>query len=235
MSKHLRLGALAAVAVTGLAVGATLAVPADAGSRAAGQPSARLVAQKQTAPKKTPKKTPKPSKPLEPAFLAPEDLPPHAWSGWYADPVAKGVPEQLLGCLTRALPPGGVHRHRAFRTELDTGAVQLTVVTGNDAKAGQLAARLDRAMRTCAAYTERRHPGTEATYRSYGKVRVEEGARVHGLHTETSYGADDVHLVGIGRDGRTVTVVQWGELGDLSQAPVKAFERTTATAVKKLY
>ncbi|MBW8816685.1 MAG: hypothetical protein JF598_00270, partial [Streptomyces sp.] len=75
----------------------------------------------------------------------------------------------------------------------------------------------------------------EATYKDYGKVAVEEGARVHGLHTEQSYGATDIRLLSVGRDDRTVTVVEWSQMGDFGDAPVKAFKKTTATAVNKLH
>ena len=45
----------------------------------------------------------------------------------------------------------------------------------------------------------------------------------------------DVHLFGVGRDGRTVTVVDWSQLGDFRGVPLKAFQTTTSTAVNKLY
>ena len=70
---------------------------------------------------------------------------------------------------------------------------------------------------------------------AYGSLPVEEGARVHGLHTATSWGATDIHLLSVGRDGRTVTVVSWGQMGDFDDAPVAAFRKTTTKAVAKLY
>ncbi|MFJ8361853.1 hypothetical protein [Streptomyces sp. NPDC093984] len=57
----------------------------------------------------------------------------------------------------------------------------------------------------------------------------------YGLHTVTSWGASDIRLLSVGRDGRTVTVVDWGQLGDFGDAPVKAFRKTTVTAVNKLH
>ena len=82
---------------------------------------------------------------------------------------------------------------------------------------------------------ERSSPDVEAEGRYYGSLPVEEGAQVHGLHTETSWGATDIHLLSVGRDGRTVTVVGWGQLGDFDDAPVGAFKKTTKKAVDKLY
>ncbi|GAP52444.1 putative uncharacterized protein [Streptomyces azureus] len=71
--------------------------------------------------------------------------------------------------------------------------------------------------------------------RDYGYLPVEEGARVSGLHTETSWGgATGVALLCVGRDGRTVTVVERGQMGDFGDAPVAAFKKTTTTAVNKL-
>ena len=35
--------------------------------------------------------------------------------------------------------------------------------------------------------------------------------------------------------GRTVTLVRWGQMGDLEDAPLSAFRTTTKTAVNKLH
>ncbi|MEU6372019.1 hypothetical protein [Streptomyces sp. NPDC046909] len=204
MPMRTRVGALIAVAVTGLALGATLAAPADAAPAAA------------------------------PKFLSASELPPHPSSAWKAGKVTDGVPDDLLSCLTEALP-GYDSRYRSFTTELETNAQQLTIVVGTEAKAKALASRFDKDMRSCATRIEQAEPETDATYKGYGTLPVEEGARVHGLHTATSWGASDIHLVSVGRDGRTVTVVQWGQMGDFEDAPVKAFKKTTTTAVRKLY
>lgn len=204
MPMRTRVGALFAVAVTGLALGATLAAPADAAPQAA------------------------------PKFLSAAELPPHPSSPWKAGKVTDGVPDELLSCLTEAMP-GYDSRYRSFTTELETNAHQLTIVVGDTTKAKALAGRLNKDMRACATRIEQADPEIEATYKSYGALPVEEGARVHGLHTNASWGASDVHLVSVGRDGRTVTVVQWGQMGDLAHAPVKAFKKTTTTAVAKLY
>ncbi|MEV6168725.1 hypothetical protein AB0L99_10945 [Streptomyces sp. NPDC051954] len=167
-------------------------------------------------------------------FLSAADLPPHPSSSWTAGPVTDGVPAELLLCLEDTLP-GYDSRYRAFHTELDTGARQMTIVTGTAAKAKALATRLDADIRSCPTRIEQRDPETEAVHQDYGRLPVEEGARVHGLHTETSWGATDIHLLSVGRDGRTVTVVEWSQLGDFDDAPVTAFKKTTVTAVAKLH
>ncbi|MEV5311391.1 hypothetical protein [Streptomyces sp. NPDC052610] len=169
-----------------------------------------------------------------PAFLSAADLPPHPSSSWTAGEVTDGVPDELRLCLDEVFP-GYDSRYRAFHTDLDTGARQLTIVTGTTAKAKALAERMNREIKTCAARVEQSDPEVEAAYRGYGSLPVEEGARVHGLHTETTWGATDIRLLGVGRDGRTVTVVEWSQLGDFGDAPVGAFKKTTTTAVNKLY
>ncbi|MET8827892.1 hypothetical protein ABZX40_19085 [Streptomyces sp. NPDC004610] len=172
--------------------------------------------------------------PRGPAFLSASQLPPHPFSSWTAGKVTDGVPDELRLCLDEVFP-GYDSRYRPFRTDLDTSARQLTIVTGTAAKAKALADRMNKEIRGCARSIEAGDPETEATYRSYGSLPVEEGARVHGLHTEASWGATDIRLMSVGRDGRTVTVVDWAQLGDFSDAPVKAFKKTTTTAVNKLY
>jgi hypothetical protein len=211
MFKRTRAGVLTtitALASAGLALGTVLTAPAGAAPTSA---------------------APKP-----PGFLAAKDLPPHPSSSWTADPVKDGLPEALLGCVRDALP-GYDSRYREFRTDLDTGAEQVTIVVGSTAKAKALADRLNKEMRTCATEIEQSDPELRAVGRDYGALAVEEGARVHGLHIETSWGATDIHLVSVGRDGRTVTLVRWGQMGDFSDAPVKAFKKTTVTAVEKLH
>ncbi|MGY1496500.1 hypothetical protein ACW4TU_07750 [Streptomyces sp. QTS52] len=209
-TRSTRAGLLTTIsALTALAAaGLALAAPADAAAKA--------------------------SAPTPPKFLSAAELPPHPSSAWTAGRVKDGVPDELKSCFGETLP-GYDSRYREFRTELDTGAVQLTLVVATDAKAKALAERLNKDMRSCAKRIEQADPEIEAESRDYGTLAVEEGAHVYGLHTETSYGATDIHLLSVGRDGRAVTVVEWGQLGDFTGAPVKAFKKTTTTAVKKLY
>lgn len=174
------------------------------------------------------------AKAVPPAFLKASQLPPHPSSDWVAGPVTDGFPVELAYCLGEGVPAYD-YRHRVFSTDLDTGAAQVTVVTGSDAKGKALATLLNNEIRSCADRIEQNDPEIEAEGRDYGSLSVEEGARVHGLHTTTSYGATDVHLLSVGRDGRTVTVVSWGQMGTFADAPVAGFKNTTTTAVKKLY
>jgi hypothetical protein len=170
-----------------------------------------------------------------PTFLSASQLPPHPTSSWTAGPVTDGFPEELGLCVSTEGVSSYTYRHRQFRTDLDTSAVQLTVVTGAAGQAKALAKHYDDLIRTCADRIEASSPDVEAEGRDYGKLPVEEGARVRGLHTETSWGAIDIALLSVGRDGRTVTVVKWGQMGDFQNAPVAAFKKTTSTAVDKLY
>ncbi|MET9252714.1 hypothetical protein [Streptomyces sp. NPDC003717] len=173
--------------------------------------------------------------PKAPGFLTAADLPPPVGTAWTAGRITAGVPEETTGdtCL-RALPGHRAAWHRDFRTDLDTRARQTTVVLPDARAARRLAARLDGDLASCAARIERLDPDTEATGRDYGRLPVEDGAHVHGVHTETSWGASDVRLLSVGRDGRTVTVVDWARLGGFDGIPVPAFEKTTVSAVTKL-
>ncbi|KUO16041.1 hypothetical protein [Streptomyces dysideae] len=206
MPKRTRAGALTALVAAVLAAGTALAA-APAGATT-----------KTSAPK----------------FLSASQLPPHPSSSWTAGKVTDGVPDEFQYCLGEALLAYD-SRYRAFHTDLDTGARQLNVVVGSTAKAKALATRLNKAFRNCATRIAVSDPETKAEYRNYGTLPVEEGARVHGLHTVTSWGAMDIRLLSVGRDGRTVTVVEWSQMGAFKDAPVKAFKKTTTTAVNKLH
>ncbi|WKD35201.1 hypothetical protein [Streptomyces xanthophaeus] len=168
-----------------------------------------------------------------PGFLAGTDLPPHPTSPWYAGAVTKGLPESAPFCLEGVLPAAGSW-HRAFGTEYDTGAVQVSVRSASPAAAAKLVGALERKVAACAADWLRTTPGGTASWQDYGTLPVEEGAHVYGVHTSVPDSEPGVHLYGIGRDGSTVTVVQWGEMGNLSHAPVADFKKTTTKAVNKL-
>lgn len=168
-----------------------------------------------------------------PGFLAPSDLPPHPSSPWSAGKVTAGLPDPEPFCVEGALPAPRSH-HREYHTELDTNATQVSVVAASEKAAAKLAGALRKAVAGCAADWLRGIPGGTASWQKYGKVAAGDGAHVYGVHISYPESASDVHLFGVGRDGRTVTVVRWGQMGDLGQAPVAAFKKTTGTAVNKL-
>ncbi|MFF5443743.1 hypothetical protein [Streptomyces sp. NPDC012888] len=169
-----------------------------------------------------------------PGFLNARDLPPHPTSPWFAGPVTKGLPEFPGLCLEGGALPAAGAWHRSFGTEYDTGADQISVRASSDAAAAKLAAALERRLAGCAADWLRAHPGGTASWQDYGRIKVEEGAHVYGVHTSLPESEPGVHLFGVGRDGRTVTVVRWGQMGHLGDAPVPAFKRTTTIAVNRL-
>ncbi|WP_406006064.1 hypothetical protein OG440_07620 [Streptomyces sp. NBC_00637] len=210
MSKRIRAGTLSgltALTAAGLALGTVLAAPAGAAA------------------------------PRTPGFLSAADLPPHPGSPWTAGKVTAGAsPDvEVDRCLGKALGDGRDSWYRDFRTDVDTSARQVSVeLTSVSAAKGRLS-RVEHDIRSCPAWIEQADPETEATLKDYGKLNVEEGAHVYGLHTETSWGATDIRLLSVGRDGTTVTVVDWGQLGGFGDAPVEAFKKTTVTAVRKLH
>ncbi|AZS84296.1 hypothetical protein ELQ87_08360 [Streptomyces griseoviridis] len=171
-----------------------------------------------------------------PGFLAARDLPPHPSSVWTAGRVLPGVAEATGHdtCLKDALAGRDDTWHRDFRTDLDAGARQTSVVLPDSGSAEALADRIAREIRSCPARIERHRPDIKAALKDYGRVDVEDGAHLYGLHTDTAWGAQDIRLLSVGRDGRTVTVVDWTQLGGFPDAPVGAFRTTTMTAVGKL-
>ncbi|MFH9574588.1 hypothetical protein [Streptomyces sp. NPDC017230] len=172
-------------------------------------------------------------RPGPPAFLEPAELPPHATSDWHAGPVTAGQPDPLPMCVGEALP--STASHRRYWTEYDTGALQVTVVERSPRRAGKLAALLRDDLAGCARKMMERYPDITATQKYYGRLNVEEGAHVYGVHTVAEWGASDIGLFSVGRDGRTVTVVLWGQMGTFAHAQVADFRATTVKAVNKLY
>ncbi|MGW5927511.1 hypothetical protein ACWF2L_14855 [Streptomyces anulatus] len=172
--------------------------------------------------------------PAPPKFLGAGQLPP-SLTPWTAGPVRQGVPSEGSVCTAGIAPAAGT-RHRDFRTELDTGARQTITVAATTARARALAAELRSALETCLDRLKEQDPGLEGEAFYQGRVDIEEGAHVFSI--DTSYpevGSTDIGLYSVGRDGRAVTVVEWGQLGELDGAPLEGFKRTTRTAVAKLY
>ncbi|CAM5695498.1 Sensor domain-containing protein OS=Streptomyces alboniger OX=132473 GN=CP975_01290 PE=4 SV=1 [Streptomyces alboniger] len=168
-----------------------------------------------------------------PRFLAPSQLPPHATSAWTAGPVTAGQPDPLPMCVGEAFPSTSVHR--AYRTDLDTGALQVTVVERDERRAKEYAALLRTKLDGCAEKVMAENPDITAEQKYYGKLNVEEGAHVYGVHTNASWGASDINMFSVGRDGSTVTLVQWGQMGGFADAQVADFKKTTVTAVNRLH
>ncbi|MEU1187402.1 hypothetical protein [Streptomyces sp. NPDC005859] len=210
MPKRIRTGTLAgltALTAAGLALGTVLAAPAGAAA------------------------------PRPPGFLSAADLPPHPGSSWTAGRITAGAsPDvEVDRCLSMALGDGRGSWYRDFRTDLDTSARQVSVRLSSVSAAKGRFSRVERDIRSCPVRIERADPEVEATLKDYGKLNVEEGAHVYGLHTETSWGATDIRLLAVGRDGTAVTVVDWGQMGDFGDAPLKAFKKTAVKAVHKLH
>ncbi|WP_367047865.1 hypothetical protein [Streptomyces sp. Je 1-332] len=168
-----------------------------------------------------------------PRFLAPAELPPHASSAWVAGPVTAGQPDPLPMCVGEALPSISVHRD--YRTDLDTNALQVTVVERSEQRAKDFAALLRKNLEGCSKKLMQQYPDVTATQKYYGKLNVEEGAHVYGVHTEATTGSSDINMLSVGRDGTTVTLVKWGQMGNFAHAQVADFKATTIKAVKKLY
>ncbi|MBK3542849.1 MULTISPECIES: hypothetical protein [unclassified Streptomyces] len=172
--------------------------------------------------------------PAQPKFLSASQLP-ASHTPWTAGPIRQGVPAEGSVCTTGIAPAAG-SRHRDFRTELDTNARQTITVAPTTAKAKALAAELRGALETCLDRLKEQDPGLEGEAFYQGRINVEEGAHVYSI--DTSYpevGSTDIGLYSVGRDGRTVTVVEWGQMGELDGAPLEGFKKTTRTAVAKLH
>lgn len=147
--------------------------------------------------------------PAPPKFLSAGQLP-ASLTPWTAGPVRQGVPAEGSVCTSGIAPAAGT-RHRDFRTELDTGARQTITVAATTDRAKALAAELRSALETCLDRLKEQDPGLEEAFYQ-GRVDIEEGAHVYSI--DTSYpevGSTDIGLYSVGRDGRAVTVVEWGQ------------------------
>lgn len=172
--------------------------------------------------------------PVLPKFLTAGELP-ASLTPWTAGPVRQGAPQEGSVCTAGTVPASGT-RYRDFRTELDTQARQTITVAATAARAEKLAADLRTSLETCLDRMKEQDPGLEGEAFYHGGIDIEEGAHLYSI--DTSYpevGSTDIGLYSVGRDGRAVTVVEWGQMGELDGAPLEGFRKTTRTAVAKLY
>ncbi|AYC35891.1 hypothetical protein [Streptomyces griseorubiginosus] len=168
-----------------------------------------------------------------PRYLEPAELPPHPSSPWYAGAVTAGQPDPLPMCVGDALP--SITSHREYWTEYDTSAQQLTVEGRSEQWSKDFAALLRKDLAGCAKKLMQQDADITATQKYYGRLNVEEGADVYGIHTASAHGSSDIALLSVGRDGATVTIIRWSQMGTFQHAPVADFKTTTVTAVNKLY
>ncbi|MGW4031494.1 hypothetical protein ACWEFL_19635 [Streptomyces sp. NPDC004838] len=167
-----------------------------------------------------------------PAFLSASQLP-AAPTPWTAGPAQAGLPEDFCTAGTAAR---AASKHRLFWTELDTNARQTITVAPSEAKAKALVTKVRASIESCLGRLQQQNPTLQGEAVYEGPVNIEEGAHVYSIDTwDPEVGSDDVSLYSVGRDGRTVTVIGWGQLGDMGGAPLAGFRATTKTAVAKLH
>ena len=169
-----------------------------------------------------------------PVYLAPQELPPSS-ARWKAAAPVEGLPKSGVYCAPGVLPTQGT-KYREHFTDVDTKAVQVITVTDSPAKAAELVTALRQAVSNCAERTRQQHPTSKASGRDHGKVVAADGAYVHSVDSgpREEAGGRNIHLISMGRDGRIVTYIRWGQMGTLSDAPLGEFKDTTRTAVNKL-
>jgi hypothetical protein len=168
-----------------------------------------------------------------PDFLAADELPPHPSSGWYAGDAAAGTPEALFCIDGVSLAQGDVW-HRDYWTEVDAGAQQIVVEARTKAAAKKLTAELEAATADCAARWLRDAPGSVAGWDDHGPLDGGDAAHLYAVHTAPPEAGTGIHGFGIGRVGTTVTVVQWGQMGSLTDLPVADLTDTMGQALEHL-
>lgn len=169
-----------------------------------------------------------------PKFLSAAQLPAAA-TPWVADAVQQGLPDYGSVCTEGVAPASGTS-YRDFRTDLDTNGRQTTTVAATEAKAKALATKLKQRITGCLDRLAREYPGTVGEAFYHGRIAVEEGADVYNVDTSNpEIGNADAHLISVGRDGRTVTVLEVGHLGWTLSEEIDPFRTSTRTAVNKLY
>ncbi|GGR62243.1 hypothetical protein [Streptomyces roseolus] len=155
---------------------------------------------------------------------------------WYGAPAVRGW-NSLTACFGfwpgDQAPEVNVWSREVATSETAAG-VQNTMVFETEAEAIAFAARARQAYADCPRAYE--GPHSVVTAYDYGTVDVEEGAAVLGMREEAAgdSGVYHNHLFGVGRDGDTVTLIEWQS--NWSAPPVDYFKNTTVkNVVNRLY
>ncbi|MFF5505649.1 hypothetical protein ACF1E9_12485 [Streptomyces roseolus] len=155
---------------------------------------------------------------------------------WYGLPAVRGW--NTMTACSGFWPQGQAPEVNVWSREVATSetaaGVQNTVVFETEAEAIAFATRARQAYADCPRDYE--GPDTLVTGYDYGTVNVEEGAAVLGMRTQAAWdsGIYHNHLFGVGRDGDTVTLIEWQS--NWSAPPVDHFKNTTVkNVVNRLY
>ncbi|SOD61778.1 hypothetical protein SAMN06297387_103386 [Streptomyces zhaozhouensis] len=165
-------------------------------------------------------------------FVTGDELPTHP-DGWYSDGPFEGLPEAPVFCFGSLLPEEGA-RHVNHRTELDTNATQVVMDLGSEDAAAGLVEVLHEAGTDCASDWLWQNPGGTASWDEWGELENADYGRVFGVYTAPEQAGRDVNLFAVVREGSLVTVVRWGQMGTLDQAPVEEFLATAESARARL-
>ncbi|MFJ9953409.1 hypothetical protein [Kitasatospora sp. NPDC091207] len=166
------------------------------------------------------------------ADLPPDSLP---WEGgardepgWYSDgPCSSGF--SIGGIPEESVWDAG------FSTSETASATEHAIVLPTEAEAVALAESIRQYFAGCADRWREGSSIYTVTGYDYGSLDVEEGATVGGVHLtrNPSWQGYRNFLYGVGRDGNTVTYVEWES--NWTQPDVPAFKETVRAAVNKLY
>ncbi|MFF4169599.1 hypothetical protein [Streptomyces sp. NPDC001744] len=151
---------------------------------------------------------------------------------WYGAAAQRGWISPACG-RSWPYPEVNVWSREVSTSETAAGR-QNTVVFESEAEAIEFAAYARQVYADCPASPDH-GPLAVVTGYDYGTVNVEEGATVQGMRVEyPSGGTYHNHLFGVGRDGDTVTLIEWES--NWSAPPVDYFKNTTVkNVVNRLY
>ncbi|MFF5703565.1 hypothetical protein ACFY7H_13805 [Streptomyces sp. NPDC012794] len=155
---------------------------------------------------------------------------------WYGAPAVRGW-NNFTACFgfwpDNQAPEVNVWSREVATSETAAGR-QNTVVFETEAEAAAFAVRARQAYADCPRLYE--GPHTVVTGYDYGAVDVEEGVTVQGMRLTYTFDSSlyHNHLFGVGRDGDTVTLLEWES--NWSAPPVDYFKNTTMrNVVNRLY
>lgn len=166
-----------------------------------------------------------------PGFMRLRDLPRgHSWS---AEGIQQGVPGGSEFCLGLTIP-ADFTLYQRYHDDLDASVIEYIHTSTSEADAIAFAKKEKHRIKTCATRWDQHNPDGSSEFESYGSQPVDDGVSSFGVFVYPPQADPSANLFAVGRDGNTVAVVRFGQIGTAGDADVDDFLRTARLATERM-
>lgn len=163
-------------------------------------------------------------------FLAKSDLPSASkYTPWSAQAKKAGLPKPMYTCISGIIP-AGKSEHVKFTSDMTAEVREIITVSKNKTEAKALASKLRSAITNC----DDKLSDVTGIDR-IGSWKTQDGLTLDAVYTAPPGSEYNFQLFAVGRDGRSVVVTTFADMGQKQDAPITAFTATAKKALQKAY